>query len=277
MKRPNRRFAGFGLADLVVVAVLIPVCGVGFLGCRRHRGDGAVRVKCAANLKTIGQALLLYSNDNRGSYPRTAYEKGPVVTPTWGTAEPAPNDVSAALYLLSITQDFSQDVFLCPSSAQEKWDFEKKSPTDFRNWPGRDAVRMHLSYSYQNPYPDDAAVRAGFELKVGISSEFAVAADMNPGMSGDSSLLSVKVGDGQDIQRRANSLNHERDGQNVLYGDGHVEFQTSPFAGVGRDNIFTRKRTMPAGEGDVDLLSDAVIPFGSPLNKDDSILLPTDD
>ena len=42
------------------------------------------RVKCASNLRQIGQAILLYSNDNKGAYPRTLADiNNP--TPTWGT------------------------------------------------------------------------------------------------------------------------------------------------------------------------------------------------
>ena len=41
--------------------------------------------------------------------------------------------------------------------------------------------------------------------------------------------------------KAGNSNNHDEDGQNVLYGDGHVEFQQNPFCGVARDIIFYRK------------------------------------
>jgi hypothetical protein len=55
----------------------------------------------------------------------------------------------------------------------------------------------------------------------------------------------------------------------VLYGDGHVEFQSNPFCGVQRDNIFARR-------------SSGANPFvsafvrGSPYDANDSVLLPTD-
>jgi len=39
--------------------------------------------------------------------------------------------------------------------------------------------------------------------------------------------------------KRGNSNNHDEDGQNVLYGDGHVEWQQNPFVGPNRDNIYT--------------------------------------
>jgi predicted Zn finger-like uncharacterized protein len=44
-----------------LIAILLP-------SLNRAR-ETANRVKCASNMRTIGQALLLYSNDNRGAFP----------------------------------------------------------------------------------------------------------------------------------------------------------------------------------------------------------------
>jgi prepilin-type processing-associated H-X9-DG protein len=77
--------------------------------------------------------------------------------------------------------------------------------------------------------------------------------------------------------RLGNSANHEQDGQNVLYGDGHVEFQNNPFCGTQRDNIFTGRagvstQTNPFTKGGFLTTSQA-----APLDPTDSILLPVDD
>src|SRR5205823_12116200 len=97
-----------------------------------------------SNLRQIGQAILLYGNDNKGSYPRTmagvAQGQG-AQTCTWGTdttgsdpftgtaatsvagapaQRPADNDVTASLFLLLRTQDITSEVFTCPSSNAEK-------------------------------------------------------------------------------------------------------------------------------------------------------------
>ncbi len=45
--------------------------------------------------------------------------------------------------------------------------------------------------------------------------------------------------DSSTIQRMANSRNHLKKGQNVLYADGHVTFVTTAFAGYNNDNIYT--------------------------------------
>src|SRR5204862_6660940 len=97
-----------------MISILVPSLG-------RAR-ETANRVKCASNMRQIGQAILLYSNDNRGAYPRTFTSVQATVVPTWGTqgmppatgADPflatsgvSANDVTAALFLLMRTQDIT--------------------------------------------------------------------------------------------------------------------------------------------------------------------------
>src|SRR5436190_24141186 len=79
---------GLCLADLLVVVVLIPLFSIAFLACARNNGGTSNRVKCASNLRQIGQAILLYANENEGAYPRTTYQSGEVVVPVWGTGAP---------------------------------------------------------------------------------------------------------------------------------------------------------------------------------------------
>src|SRR6185503_15699862 len=55
---------------------------------------------------------------------------------------------------------------------------------------------------------------------------------------------------------------------NVLYGDGHVEFQPNPFVGKNRDNIYTYG---PPGEGHAWKPGQGIA--GSPTGGD-AILLP---
>ena len=84
-----------------------------------------------------------------------------------------------------------------------------------------------------------------------------MAADLNSGTS----HAGLAPGAPTRAMQNANSRNHEGDGQNVLYADGHVEFASSPFVGVGGDNIYA------PGSGD-NIIAASV-------NSNDSILLPT--
>jgi prepilin-type processing-associated H-X9-DG protein len=264
----------FSQRDVLVVAVIVLVITPVLIAVIRAYRDDARRAHCADNLKQIGFALLLYSNENRGFPPRVRYEVAEVVTPVWGTGAtssdpftgPEPNDVTAAMFLLLRTQDFTAQTFVCPGTDAVPDTFGDKTVKDratFTDW------RKNLSYSMQNPYPEKWAVLPS-KLLGSISTEFAVAADMNPGTAGDEDdVTKPNATSSAAVMRRANSNNHGGDGQNVLYSDGHVEFHVTPFAGYRgssagpRDNIFTSQLG-------------AVV--ASPRREyEDSILLPTDD
>lgn len=94
---------------------------------------------------------------------------------------------------------------------------------------------------------------------------------MNPG---GQALLQTAHDASRRQMRQVNSPNHNGDGQNVLYADGHCELQTNPFAGMTRgtppgtfrDNIFT------FGGADTGVAEGI---NGAIADRRDSILLPT--
>jgi prepilin-type processing-associated H-X9-DG protein len=272
------RRSGLTYVEVLIVIVLI-IVGIAFLIPllhRGHRGEGSGRVKCASNLRQIGQALLIYANDHKGHYPRGIYVTGTQAIPTWGTradvsnpfsADGPVNDVTAALYLLLRTTEITPEVFTCPYSQQETWDFGGKGRTAM-SWSNFVDIKKHLSYSLHNPYANDEAVKRGATWTNSISAEFAVAADMNPGLTnGAINVMTVTTTSSAKEMKGGNSVNHERDGQNILYGDGHVGFEQHPFVGVQRDNIYTTKLASTGFTG-----GSFIAP---PYDAGDSILLPT--
>ncbi len=121
--------------------------------------ETANRVKCASNERQIGQAILLYANENKGKYP-----------PDLGT--------------LIKTQDITIDCFVCPSS--------------------------------DNTIPPD--------IQAGAKDQQAAWVNNNSSY--------VYVGQGMNFNAPADAVvlyenhdNHDEDGMNFLYGDGHVEWQ----------------------------------------------------
>jgi prepilin-type processing-associated H-X9-DG protein len=232
------------LVALGIIALLVGILLPALERAREHANTAA----CATHLRSVGEALALYANENHGAYPRSVYVAGAPPTAgtaaaaanTFGVGGPAPNDVTAALWLLVRTQNFPPALFACPYNDVTTWE-----PDTAADPSGRSNVtdyRRNLGYSYANPYPDAAAAAAGYRLGPGRGAAFAVMADVNPGTGAAS-----------------NSRNHDGDGQNVLYGDGHVQWQTGPNVGAAGDNIYTNRGGAVAA---------------SPADASDSVLLP---
>ena len=290
--RPFRR-PGFALHELLICLALASALAVALGAAARQTRETENRVRCAANLRTIGQAMLLYANENNNQYPRTFYKRdaklafgtpytdkpdlGPspqMVNPydPKSPVRPADNDVTAAYFMLLRTQDFTPKVFVCPTTDQTPMDLGGAQMTtqNWVNWPGAKGIRQHLSYSFQNPYPSTKAITNGARFSPTVGADYALASDVNPG--GDA-VLKVRPDSPADALRAANSGNHGGDGQNVLYGDGHVAFVQTPFCGPSRDNIFAYRDGFV--EDPFDTNAHAAGTVGSSFDANDCVLLPT--
>jgi prepilin-type N-terminal cleavage/methylation domain-containing protein/prepilin-type processing-associated H-X9-DG protein len=84
----------------------------------------------------------------------------------------------------------------------------------------------------------------------------------------------------EEIQVLENSLNHsDGEGQNILFGDGHVEFAQDPYQGPSTDNIFAQDTsasgaTEAAAPGDLttDMVGATTTAYGK--NRSDTYMLP---
>jgi 23S rRNA (adenine2503-C2)-methyltransferase len=246
MTNEIRRSTGFTLIEFLVAAGIIAILAAIIIPYTEMVREDSRRTDCAAHLWRIGVALKEYGKANESSFqplPQSPYDS--VHKPMGYVAFTGPdggvkgNDITASLWLLvrgGYVKDLS--VFVCPSTSDQA-----DTMTDALGMPVAASKRWNfrsprnLSYSYDSPFTD------AFNLTFSgdrLQEECAVLADKNPGYDCDGDRVLGPARDASPFElAKGNSRNHRQAGQNVLHPSGDVSFETTPYCGLGNDNIYT--------------------------------------
>ena len=239
------RRKGFTLIELLVVIAIIALLMSILMPALARVRELAQRVVCGTNLKGIGSAMMVYSNEAESSmFPRNGDR-----TTVWGEGDPMAGDpaatVSSSLYLL-VRGDYCQPKqFICKSDTDAEGMPSGIDPLDEIDFGG------NISYAYHMPYRSAEGI--GFPLTSASNPGLAVAAYRSPHPGGE-------AGD--------NSQSHQGDGQNIMFVDSHVDWEKNPYKGISDDNIYTlADGTLAEAAGFEPTVTDI------PLDRDDSMLV----
>ncbi|HDR05510.1 MAG TPA: type II secretion system protein [Candidatus Marinimicrobia bacterium] len=273
------RKKGFTLIELLVVIAIIAMLLAILMPALSKVKKIAQRVVCGTNLKGLGTAQTVYAHDYDGRYTVQGGRTNPnwvnqmaatawyAPTLPWNDDSVAPNiSIGTSLYLLVREADVSPKSFICPAGGENEF--------DGRNPDNRDLVQLwdfglepwnRISYAYHSPYKgNDTGVtgntgkRSRYAADSQRSAAFAVMADKNPffdsRLTFDGNFAGITA---QNYMDRSTPLNwvdaasryqifaanaqpHDREGQNVLYADGHSSYESRSDVSVRNDNIYTR-------------------------------------
>lgn len=121
----NPKGQGFTLVELLVVIGIIAVLIAILLPALSKARQAAMTVSCASNLRTVGQGLTLYQQDNGGLFPQATTSNSPGKTGSnenlnWSTTVSkylGSKNVSLEAY--DPVNNRSMEVFKCPSRKVE--------------------------------------------------------------------------------------------------------------------------------------------------------------
>lgn len=209
-------FAGrlLSLRDLVAAAAMIAVAfGLLVPALNRARESGR-RTMCESNLMNLGQATAAYAASFGGELPFASQPAGAYWMPVAQRGVPVA-DNRRHEYLL-VRQNFATpDMFVCPSRSDGVV-MVAEHPQAFESFPEPN----NATYSMQCMAGANRPHRAD-------QPAMPLMADQTPLFAGGSQSFG-----------QLNSINHLRQGQNVLTMDGRVLWTGSPNVGIGGDNIW---------------------------------------
>jgi prepilin-type N-terminal cleavage/methylation domain-containing protein/prepilin-type processing-associated H-X9-DG protein len=148
--KSNAKRHGFTLVELLVVIGIIAVLVSILLPALNRARESAKAVTCASNLKQIGAAMAMYTNDNNDYTPRFRYDsQANAPGPYYEWSQAIQNYLATRIigvnnFNAGGVEETKQNVFMCPSA--------KANRGRFVNWTVNPISYMPDSYTMYHNY-----------------------------------------------------------------------------------------------------------------------------
>jgi hypothetical protein len=205
--------AAIAASILIITGILVPTFG--------YARQKYLQQRCEASVGDIYNGYLNYVYDHDGKAPTVARATGA----NWLKASNETESNTSHMYLLVTGNYVQPDKFICPS--------KRRCSADKAQY------KTYLAnYQQYKDFPDRAYVTYSFAIGCQngkLSCRRVLLSDSNPIFDNlPENTLTVVLKKEQLI---INSFNHNNHGQNVLFGDGCVDFMKT--RKIGSDDIFT--------------------------------------
>jgi len=253
---------GFTLIELLVVVAIIALLIAILLPSLGKARELSNRSVCAANLRGTSQSMNVYAADNQDAYPiisraptafdltggGTAQATSDSAINNMYTANATTGSVSQNLWILVLAGQVAPKQFLCKSDPKTPGNATATNTAGqyipYFNDNGSKSLNG-LSYSFAFPWTNSSPANIGGWWRNTTDASLPLMSDMAPANGSGTPAAVVN----QPANRLANAFTHQRDGQNVGYGDAHAEFARRPDIGQSNDNIFTGNNGTPGPQG----------------------------